>query len=542
VDRITLTLVLGISLLFFGCDEPALVAPTESAADSLASAPAETHGDLTIGYIQRLPIIDYVWGSGNPAVDGWPAVGQDVTWQAHVKNWANEDLQRVGYAWYLDGEHVGSGTVDIPAESEVTIDYPWSWTFDRHVIELEVDPEDRVDEEEEKNNSLSIYTDAITVGFTVEQGMYDYFRMHQRDLDTSLGGLEQGEEEYFRLGSNSFEDWAQRQIRIWNSMAEQAIYEETPEGVLDRFRIDKIAIVPNGTLTGFAVPNENDRSVDLQWAIPADFDVGAGCVVNQFGDSQTRGMNNAFVYDGVMFHEVGHARYLIDLYAFDVFHDQAANWLDTPRGRRLQSGWWIDIREDGELVAGSKYMPFRTQNGEVYRNPEQGLMNRGYGRIDRYSAVALNRIAGHRATHGNVNPPQNIGEFMEDLPKRNRVTVRDQSGNALAGAKVSLYQHGSPGYYGKYYDDEPDLEYVADDIGQIELPKDPFLVREITTIVFPLGEEFPLEQVRPAVLIVRVEHEARVGYGFLPGYMFNLEYWRGHTELGEYEIQVRLFE
>src|SRR5215216_1524552 len=41
-----------------------------------SAAPSAASGELTIQYIQRLPLIDFVWQSANPTVDGWPAVGQ----------------------------------------------------------------------------------------------------------------------------------------------------------------------------------------------------------------------------------------------------------------------------------------------------------------------------------------------------------------------------------------------------------------------------------------------------------------------------------
>src|SRR5262245_47444952 len=44
---------------------------------------------LTIGYVERLPRMDYVWESPSPATDGWPVEGQAVTWRAHLRNWSS---------------------------------------------------------------------------------------------------------------------------------------------------------------------------------------------------------------------------------------------------------------------------------------------------------------------------------------------------------------------------------------------------------------------------------------------------------------------
>jgi len=80
---------------------------------------------------------------------------------------------------------------------------------------------------EEGNNEITVFTDAISVGFYVEQGVYDYFHEHQKKLG---------------VGSNSFEDWAHRQVSIWNNMLEDAVFPDVPNGVLDRIRLDKITI------------------------------------------------------------------------------------------------------------------------------------------------------------------------------------------------------------------------------------------------------------------------------------------------------------
>ncbi|MEJ2538355.1 MAG: hypothetical protein P8048_15120, partial [Calditrichia bacterium] len=96
--------------------------------------------DLTIKYIARLPRISYVWGSTNPAVEGWPAVNDPVTWRAVVKNWSDSTISDVSFKWVMDGQAVDSGFVTIPAGDTTFVDYPWNWTFDRHVLRFLLDP------------------------------------------------------------------------------------------------------------------------------------------------------------------------------------------------------------------------------------------------------------------------------------------------------------------------------------------------------------------------------------------------------------------
>jgi hypothetical protein len=54
----------------------------------------------------------------------------------------------------------------------------------------------------------------------------------------------------------------------------------------------------------------------------------------------------------------------------------------------------------------------------------------------------------------------------------------------------------------------------------------------------------PIAPTAPSVngtAILRVEHDGRVGYGFIESSDFNLEYWRGHRDQGRYELRVQLY-
>ncbi|HSD63008.1 MAG TPA: hypothetical protein VLB50_04390, partial [Ignavibacteriaceae bacterium] len=400
--------------------------------------------DLTIGYITRLPHIDYVWGSPNPDIDGWPAAGDNVTWEAKVKNWTNQNLN-VQYQWMLDSVIVDTGTVYIPSDSIVGIDYPWIWTFTRHKLEIDIDPNNLINEEEEGNNSLMIYTNAITAGFYVEQTLYNYFHQYQKELG---------------VHSNCWEDWANRHVKRWNQMLQSAIFPESPDGVIDRVRIDEIVVVPDSALPlagGLPsnTPNLNDRTVDLQWGFTTAILQGSF-----YSNHTSISDDNAFYFEGSLFHELGHARYLIDVYGFDVNDDGTGNT--------------VGIMENGNLIVGTPFMPFT--GSAVYSTPIHGLMNGQYTYIDHYSAPALNLIVGDRATYGNYNAPDNIGVFMQNLPQNNIITFKDNNGNTLPGADVKIYQAGphSGEWYGKYFDNTPDLQFTADSLGKVNAGRCPF--------------------------------------------------------------------
>jgi len=460
--------------------------------------------DLTVSYIGRLPRLNYIWGSPDPDTDGWPIPGQQVIWQAIVKNWLDTTLSAVPYKWYLDNVPIDSGTVNIPAVDTASVNFPWTWTFVRHELKFVIDPTNIIPEEEERNNELVIYTNAIGVGLYVEQSVHDYFRQYQHELPN--------------VHSNCWEDWAQRQVRRWNQMFAAAVFPETPNGVLDRIRLDKITVVPDGALPlagGLPSNNPNllDSTIDLQWGF-------AAAILNGtfYSDHTSVSDNNAFYYEGSLIHELGHARYLIDVYGFNV-------------DGGTQS---VAIQEGGQYIAGTPYMPY-VGGTSLYATPLQGLMNGQYTYIDHYSAPALNLIAGHRATFGNCNAPGNIGVFMQDLPSQNGLVVKDAAGAVLPGADVRIYQAtGRAGvWYGKYFDDTPDLQFTADSGGAVLLGRCPFSPNGFIEHTYGLSN---------AIAIVRAAQGGRVGYGFLECSSFNFEFWRGNTSLGNYEIQLNMLE
>ncbi|MCF8242333.1 MAG: T9SS type A sorting domain-containing protein [Melioribacteraceae bacterium] len=474
-----------------------------SHSEEVNEIPLPSFGDdITISYIQRLPVIEYVWGSSNPDVEGWPSSGEPVFWHAVVKNWFTTPLYDVKYKWYLDNVIVDSGHVDIMPYDTAHVVYPWMWTFDRHKLKFVIDSDDQFLEEEEENNQLTVYTDAITVGFWVEQGVYDYFREHQRDLG---------------VNSNCWEDWAQRHVKRWNFMLENAVYPTSPEGALDRIRIDKITIVDDYELPlngGLPTnnPDINDRTIDLQWGFVADQVYNS----NFYSNTTSVSDNNPFYFEGSLFHELGHARYLIDVYGFNVHDDGTGNT--------------VAIKENGSLIIGTEYMPFVSGDG-LYLTPRQDLMYHHYTMIGEYSAAALNLIDGHRAILGNYNAPGNIGVFLPEMPEENRFLIKGTNETILPGANVRVYQAvgQGTGWYTKHFDNTADITVTADENGYAYVGHNPFNLNSSSDHGYGVSK---------SIIIIRVEYNGEVEYHFKEVAEFNLAYWGGNTELGTYELET----
>jgi hypothetical protein len=458
--------------------------------------------ELAVGWISRTPELEYVWASTNPTVEGWPSVGQQVTWRAHVKTEVPAPRQ-VGYRWTIDGREAARGTVVLTAGGYTTVDLPWAWTFERHRIGFEIDTSNAITEESERNNALAVFSDGLAVGFWVEQSFYDFFRANQAKLG---------------IGSTGVEDWLQRTVALFNDMSALAVYPETPKGVLDRWRIQKIVVVPDGSLPLNGLPDDfspgagpethpdkDDQTVDLMWGFPAS-------TVRNYTNLTSTVPTNAFYTSYYAMHELGHARYLVDIYAWDVLHRAPF--------------YTINIQENGQPIVGT-YFP----GGVVHRSAEQGLMNAQYTFIDRYSAIALNFLSGRRATIGNYNEPRNFAEFLNDLPAQNRITIRDENGARLPNADVWIYWSvaNSPAWYATQYDNVPDIKLRTDDKGQVLVGRSPFAAN---------GKVVHTYSMTNGVAIVRAAKDGKVAYGFLESRLFNLAYWRGQTDFADHELVV----
>lgn len=207
--------------------------------------------DFDVTYIERQPRVDY------QAPESALKIGQNVYWFAHVKNYGTADAEPVNVRWRVDGEVVRAGhlpKLDRFGQTEAV--FSTQWDGKRHEIELTVDPDNEVAETCKENNTLKVYSDALSVGFWVEESTIQYFHRHQHELGA---------------GSNSWEDWAQRQVAFWNG-APQAAAPAGKGG--ERWRLDRIVVVGDGMLPlseGQADrdPDRRDTSVQLMWGFPA---------------------------------------------------------------------------------------------------------------------------------------------------------------------------------------------------------------------------------------------------------------------------------
>ncbi|MDD1652458.1 MAG: PKD domain-containing protein, partial [Methanomicrobiales archaeon] len=309
--------------------------------------------------------------------------------------------------------------------------------------------------------------------------------------------------------ANSWEDWAQRQIAFANRIFAEATYPSTPDGVLDRWRIDQVIVVGDGKLPlagGFPGnnPDNRDKTVDLVWGYDAP--------IISTGFYNQNDPNSAFFQEPSLIHEMLHARYLVDTYGLDVTGGQTG--LLDEKGVRL----------------------FANTNAMVHENSQAPSMMGGCSPVmGEWEAAALNLWARKRPRAGwaNYNSNGGLGWYLEHrMPAENSLRVTDAEGKPLAGATIQIFQAGSWPFggnplYGKYIDNTADLTGSTDAQGLLALGSNPFSVAE------PIGEwDFPR-----CIDLIRVNYRGHIRYAWLDIAEVQVQHLRGVTD-AYYDIIV----
>lgn len=486
--------------------------------------------DVEVAFIERLPRIDYPATDNTDPRAGWPAVGSDVTWRGHLYNWGTEPVA-VHYVWKLDGRVVEDGRTTLPVGPPATtftpVDLPWQWDFQRHDLTLVIRPTEPLEELIATNNTLTVQTDAITVGLYVEQSFWDFHHEHQYRLPTK--------------DANSFTGWAQRMVARWNDMFREAVFpNEYPDGIVERVRLDRLVVVPDFALPlNGGIPSNNpnlaDRTIDMQWGLeepsirppyelPESHWWSPERTLQVFASGRVdREQEDPPFWCGLGFiHELAHARYLSDAYGFNVH---------TGQGRDL-SQRTIPILVDGQPVFGT-YMPWddNIQHWRKYR----GQMGGDYWHWSVFDAMCWNRRAGWRARGGNCNSAPTRGEFLQDIPAKLVYRYVDQEGSPLAGAEVWVYRARGTGrdWYSKQYPSEPDLRAQTDAQGRVIF--DRTLWSADGSIRHTYGHA-------NGVALIHLMHAGQHYFLFEEVTDANLAYNLGHTRAYEFVRQITLRE
>ncbi len=471
-------------------DTPTLDAPTVL-PNYRAMGGRPDEGDVDVTYIHRDPSYDF------DARPNTPRVGQLVTYTAHVVNAGGRPELPISFTWFWDGKPVSSGQSSSPllpfAEQTYSLTEPWDPEDHRLTFRTSTtSPQLSTD-----NDSLTIDTAAVSLGFWVERSAYTYFRSYQLRYCTVQGCS----------GSDSLEDWLQRQVAAWNGILRGAAYPGIdPAGIHMRVRVDKIVIVPDGALPlhgGIASddPDKLDRSVDLQWGLPSA-GVQQAYPLAQIGP---------FRVDWALLHELGHARSLADLYRFDIPVSGGSTFDIAAIDRQAV----FDPADPFSVTAHLRAFTGTDGGTLLYQNEERDLMAcvcSDY--YSAYTAIVLNRLGDRRAKCGNYNAPCNIGDWYLDLPPRNLLRIAAAARRNLA---VRAFFDTSNTYdvHAFSQTESVPLKRVGSDF---ELPADPFDDRGS---VERAGHNLLLLEISDSVGLDR--------FCFMEPTAFNLAYWQGYT-------------
>ena len=452
---------------------------------------------LEVGWISREPSLPPPETLTAPREQGWPRPGSAVHWVAHVLNRSPSTARGVPYEWWIDGRRVHGGIADFaPGATEMLL--PWTWTFARHAISFRIAPPNGTGDPTENSWELTVESNALSFALLAHKSLYGWM------LESGRPGIE-------RL--------FQFEIRRWNALLARAVSPSTPEGVVDRLRLDRLVVMPDGT-----TPRALDFMVaDFCWFFPAE---------NRDARFMSQTMDlNRLGEQTIVLHELLHERGLTDTYDYDVLHQWATG------------GSKVEIAEDGRRVAGTFLMParFASNLGMVlYRRPIQGLMSSLYRRnasLDEVSANGLNLIAGRRTpmwrdqwgnliSLGNATNPDS---YVFKIPQYTDVQLLDDRGAAIGHATVDVYTDHSPWAYHDSYLPSPDATFLADANAVVALPREALLQSTPTD-----GPP------KSRVTIIGVRSPRGRGFAFVPVYDLNRLYFRGGRERAAMSLTVKL--
>jgi hypothetical protein len=477
-----------------------------------ASANGESPGadggsaDLSVHYISRLPrrpksVVEY----DPPAYNGhlsaesaamapWPTPGETVRFVAHVENQGTGPSRPVVFRWLVDGDERGRDTIPALLAGEAfETTLPWVWQDEIHTVRFELDHTDPHPE----NDALWQWTNAIMFTVYAWPGFESWMAEHAN-----------------AIGTYSAMDWIQFEANEMNRLFVNSTSELAPDGVLLRIAIDRIVRVSEATpyVGGHEPPETCPTEVCWSFGGP---DQG----LLPWLEEVNRGR------DVFTMHEWGYALGLIELTEMDV-HDVE-----------------VLVTDDGTPVAGTDLLPRIEFDVLRYNGVSNDLMSGAtpYA-LAPYHAWALNTDASWER-RGLPLRRGWMGRYLSYVPETNVVRLT-RGGAPLAGADIEVF-HQEDGFI----PDVVKFEGSTDRAGRFVFPSATTLEyaeqqgrHEPIALVSPFSTVF---SVHPnvfgtnGVLLMRITApDGERSYRFLDVTQFNLEYARGHTEVGTYEVDV----
>ena len=276
-------------------------------------------------------------------------------------------------------------TKSLQPGEEATVSTDWKWQSGPHRVRCAIDPQHKIAQTTQKNDSLEVPTDAWLLAWAIDRQTYDRFN-HAINL----------------VGTRSFEDWAQWHVAKMNDLFKSSPSPLNPAGG-SRVRVacGKIVIVPDIAqawtdllLPGASTPLE--AGYDGAWAFGHVADVAKWAAAPDWG----------------LIHEWGHQLGLTD-----------ENALDRAGSQNLV------VNESGDpfLIGRAS-----SQAGYIMYTP-------GEAKFSPQDMAALETQYGRRRGY--------YGDYYFAAPTTNILLVLDSAGKPVPNARVGFWQEDEAGVY-----------------------------------------------------------------------------------------------
>lgn len=511
--------------------KPTLVITTEPAA-------APSGPDLSVTYIQRTPeYLRYdptgdayvrmnvdghesgvMMHPGNADTQKWPREGERVTYTAVVKNVGDAPAEGFSFVWSKDWRETERGSVRRTIAPGETVEVTFETTYtsvkgDHRMRPIRFTLQPAGADAVAANDVLEIQANALNLAIWVDQTFY---RMFAAQVNGS--------------GSRAFEDWIQWQFRLWNDvLLRHSRFSFAPDGCRESVRVQRITIVPDGTLKGGAhVPDDKqDMRYDGEWG----FD-------SSFGEARQYIEAVRTKLDRALLHEMSHQIGLIDMYQMNV----DASMPDGARGKvRLKVNGSVLTRglidPPAPLMGGGDT---RNDNGlhrttPIFIEDVSALQHALFQRTDLYSATsvfALNANVGYRRGF--------FGEYLYSMPRVVIVRAADRNGTLIPSGTLRFYQMKN----GVIPDEPPTFEVEIRN-GTAFLPNRPTgLDQPFTTATGHTLRPNPFGRIdvvgSNGVFLVEIDYQSQREWAWLKAWQLVDAFARGNREVAIIELRFNV--
>lgn len=416
----------------------------------------------------------------------YPDPGEMMTYTAVIRNNGGGTVESFEANWYVDGALVQTETFGqlFPRQRAYSV-FQKPWSAQPALIKCELQPLTPITEVTIQNNALQIRSNALSFRFHVEENIINLFGTHLNPM-----------------GSYSFEDWAQVQLKQMNDFFAEAVYPITPNGVPEAVFLDTLLYYANGALPPGGTHAPDALLWDGQWGFTGD--PGA---INYF-QNIVLGQQNGM--DWALLHELGHQLGLIDLYVLDV--QQSEFQVIEPR-----TGQTPPLTP----IAWDVLYYCSRSNYLMHSNFQNGFSDHSAGGL-------LRNLSKRRGYYG---------DYLADLPTDNTFLVKRPDGTAVRDAEIWIYHQQD-----NIIPAIPKFRGMTDSQGYYTFPHfTDTLYQGGMYVANPFSSiHSPAPQVvgTNSVLFVRVAKGDSVGYRFIDICDFNVAYWAGNHASATYDLTV----